>query len=340
MRQRFQAKRWARPAIGAAAAALAVSAVALVAATQGQVQVQVMGAPNAQTPSAAAAQNSAPPGSLPSFEVASIKRHPDTGGPSFIAMGCGRDPGLCTPTNVTTKMLIVWAYNLKDFQVLGGPNWINAQRFDIQGKVDDATAEQLQQLPPAQRQEQLRLMMQSLLADRFKLNVTHGNKDVPALALVPSKGGPRVTAVPPPPAPAQNAPQGAGAAPMGMGRGGGPPTVPVGGFVMSMGAGGKATITGKAVEISVLTNMLSQQLGKPVLNQTGLLGTYDITLQYTSDTGLGGAPLPPSNSDATADAGGDSIFTALQDQLGLRLQETKTPVDTLTIEHIEQPSEN
>jgi uncharacterized protein (TIGR03435 family) len=337
MKQLFQAKSGARTAIGAAAA-LAVGVIAIVAAAQ--VQIQVMGAPNAQTPSAPSTQNGAPPGPLPSFEVASIKKHADTGGPSFIALSCGRDPGRCTPTNVTTKMLIVLAYNVKDFQVLGGPSWINAQRFDIQGKVDDATAEQLQQLPPAQRQEQLRLMMQSLLADRFKLSVTHGNKDVPAFALVPSKGGTKVTAVPPPPAPAQNAPQGAGAAPMGMGRGGGPPTVPVGGFVMSMGAGGKAIITGKAVEISVLTNMLSQQLGKPVLNQTGLLGTYDITLQYTSDTGLGGAPLPPSNSDATADAGGDSIFTALQDQLGLRLQETKTPVDTLTIEHIEQPSEN
>src|SRR5579872_6292521 len=84
---------------------------------------------------------------LPSFEVASIKPHPsESTGRFFIRMGCGPDPGRCTPSNVTAKMLIQTAYNVKDFQVSGGPSWINSERFDIEAKVDDSLAEQLQKL--------------------------------------------------------------------------------------------------------------------------------------------------------------------------------------------------
>jgi uncharacterized protein (TIGR03435 family) len=235
-------------------------------------------------------------------------------------------------------MLIALAYDVKDFQILGGPSWLGAERFDIQAKVDDSGAEELQKLPPAQRQEQLRLMMRSLLADRFKLSLTHATRELSVFALVPAKGGAKLTAVPtpdpqsdaePPPPPAS-------------GRGGSPAAPPIGGFMMSMGANGKATVSGKAVPITVLVGLLSQQLGRLILDQTGLYGKYDITLQYTSETGLGGGLLPPSPDGGSSgpDAGGDSIFTALQDQLGLKLETTKAPVDTITIDHIEEPSEN
>lgn len=346
MRHRSKAKWAAKTKIGPGSAVLAISGLVLAAlctAPHGRAQmttVQAGAAAAAQGTSSAAAQNDSAQGTPPAFEVASIKKHvDDASGRSFIMLSCGRDPSRCTPTNVTAKMLIVLAYGVKDFQILGAPSWLNAERFDVEAKVDDAEAEQLQKLSPAERQNQTRLMLQSLLADRFKLSVTHGNKEVAALALVPAKGGPKVTAVPAPP-PQSGPPSGPPSVPGAPGRGGAPPTPPVGGFMMSMGANGKANVSGKAVPITVLVNLLSQQLSKPVIDQTGLTGTYDITLEFTSDTGLGGMPLPPGGGDAQTDAGGESIFTALQDQLGLKLDQTKTPVDTITIEHIEEPSEN
>ena len=89
--------------------------------------------------------------------------------------------------------------------------------------------------------------------------------------------------------------------------------------------------------------MLSRQLGRQVLDETGLKGAYDFTLRWTSDTGLNGGPFPiaPDSADQPVpDSSGPSLFTALQEQLGLKLESTKGPVDTIVIEHIEEPSEN
>ena len=102
---------------------------------------------------------------------------------------------------------------------------------------------------------------------------------------------------------------------------------------------GQVSVTAKATPITDLATMISRQLRRPVLDQTGLTGKYDWTLQWTSGAGLGGGPLAPAPESGDApNSSGPSIFTALQEQLGLRLESAKGPVDTIVIEYIEKPS--
>jgi bla regulator protein blaR1 len=278
----------------------------------------------AQTPRTEAAPS-------PSFEVASVKQnHSGTRGRLF-QLG---DPSRFVTTNMPTKDLIEFAYNIKDFQISGGPSWITSQGYDIQATVEDTLVPEMQKLSRDQRSDQFRLMLRSLLADRFKLSLSHSTKDLPGFALVVAKGGSKLTEVAPPD------PQAAPAPPPPAPGNGRPPLGP-GGFMLMMQPGGTATATANTVPISNLANLLSMQLGRPVLDQTGLTGTYSFTLKFISDTGLGGGPLPPAPASADApDTAGTSIFTAIQDQLGLKLESTKTPVETYVIEHIEEPSEN
>lgn len=132
----------------------------------------------------------------PAFEVASIKR--DTSNTNMVRMGGsdvtkGPDLSRFSAANVTAKMLIGFAYDMRDFQISGGPSWIGAERFDVDAKVDDDLAQQLRKLPRDHQLDQERLMMQSLLADRFQLRVTRATKELPVFALLVAKGGPKLT---------------------------------------------------------------------------------------------------------------------------------------------------
>jgi uncharacterized protein (TIGR03435 family) len=283
-----------------------------------------------QTP----AQSSDSP--LPSFEVASIKKHVPDNLPGMRVMLGGPDVSHFNGSNVTAKMLIATAYSLREFQVSGGPSWIESDRFDINAKVEDSLAEQLQKLPRQEQQAQQALMLRSLLADRFKLQITRATKEGSVLELVPVKSGAKLKEVPAPdPQAAPPVPPSASAA-RGAGRGPQPP----GSAMMSMSQNGLATLSMKAVPISNLANLLSMQLGQQVVDKTGLVGHYDVSLQFTPEGGFIKGPPPPGAGDAAADNGGTSIFTALQEQLGLKLDTAKGPVDTITIDHIEEPSEN
>lgn len=110
--------------------------------------------------------------------------------------------------------------------------------------------------------------------------------------------------------------------------------------MVSILPGNKMTIMGNAAPISKLANMLAAMLGRYVDDQTGLKGSYDFLLSCTRDPSLDRSLIPVGPGDATQNPGGTSLFTALQDQLGLKLESTKRPVDTITIEHIEEPSAN
>ena len=269
---------------------------------------------------------------LPSFEVASIKKHPPDNGPGIRVMMGGQDPSQFHASNVTAKMLVATAYQMKEFQISGGPSWINSERWDIDAKVEDSLAHELQKLSRAQQQAQTALMLRSLLIDRFALQVKRETKEGSVLALVIAKGGPKLKQVPPPDPQAGPGPPPAPAAP------GQPPTPAPGQSFMMMG-NGLATLASNAVPIANLVNQLSMQVGQQVVDQTGLKGTYQYTLQFTPQMGMGGMPLPPeeqssSNSDTA------SIFTALEEQLGLKLESTKGPVETITIDHIEEPTNN
>jgi uncharacterized protein (TIGR03435 family) len=263
------------------------------------------------------AQSSAPDAApLPSFEVASIKPTRPAGLGQFWNILPSR-----FNVNVTTKMLIAYAYNVSDFQVSGGPSWINSEEYDINARVEDSIAEKLQKLPWEQYKEQYGLMVQSLLADRFKLKVSHETKELPVYALVVAKNGPKLTlSTVPPPGPGQR-------------RG------PL--FSMAWDH-----INAWGMSLAELAEKLSYIRGRKVLDQTGLKGEYDIALKWTPDQSPAGIVQVPDGAKLgteaviSAESSGSSLFTAIQEQLGLKLESTKGPVDVLVIDHIERPSEN
>ena len=254
------------------------------------------------------------------FEVASIKPSTESG----FRIGIQMMPGGGLRVNgVTLKLLLTIAYDVRDFQIVGGPGWIASDRYDIMAKPPESGSEPQtddpRQLSDAQiktTQEQMRERLQALLADRFQLTIHRDSKDQAVYALLVSKSGPKIHAVD-------------------MKAGGGPPR-------MMMGHG---MINGQAVGLEMLANALSNQLGRPVLDRTGLTGRFDLKLQWTPDPGQAGGPfggqLPPGvQAPPPPDPNGPSIFTAVEEQLGLRLESQKGPVEMIVIDRVEKPSEN
>jgi uncharacterized protein (TIGR03435 family) len=252
-----------------------------------------------------------------------------------MRMGIRFMPGRFVSTGSTVRQLITLAYNVRDFQVSGGPNWIGTEKYDIDAKEPDALADELSNLSPEQRREKMGLLLQSLLADRFGLKVSHGSKELPVYALVVAKNGPKIHEA----KPGDTYPNGI-KTPDGrvLGHGG----------MMGMMPG---QLTGQGVPVKFLVQTLSQQLGRTVLDQTGLQGNYDFTLKWTPDPSMGGMMAGPPgggppgggpgpDAPPPPDASGPSIFTAVQEQLGLRLESTKGPVEIIIVEHVEKPSEN
>lgn len=253
------------------------------------------------------------------FEVASIKPSaPDARG-TMLQIQPG---GGLRVTNATLRMLITQAYDVRDFQVSGGPGWINSERYDITARSEhlagaDNLPDDLRKMTDEQRKtvgEQMRVRLLALLADRFQLKIHRETKEQPVYALVVGKNGPKF----------QEAKEGAA----NRGR-------------MRMGRG---QLTGEGVQIQFLTVALSNQVGRPVLDRTGLKGNYDFKLDWTPEPGQGGGPFgtPPPGVDAPPppDPNGPSLFTAIQEQLGLRLESQKGPVDMIVIDSVEKASEN
>jgi uncharacterized protein (TIGR03435 family) len=261
----------------------------------------------------------------PSFEVAAIKpSHPGTPGPSFGFHGDG-----ITIHSVTLKAIMGFAFNVRDFQIFGGPSWINSDRYDTEAKEPEAVQDGMLKLDFDQRIKLMGQLLQSLLADRFQLKVTHDTKELPVYALVVAKNGPKFQEAKPNDTYA-NGFKGLD------GR-------PVGGHFMRMGPG---EIDSQGTPMTFLVQQLSQQLGRTVLDRTGLKGKYDFTLKWTPDLGstgmMPGSPpgAGPGPDSAPPDISGPSIFTAIQEQLGLKLVSTKGPVQIIVIDYIERPSEN
>ncbi|MGA2877372.1 MAG: TIGR03435 family protein [Bryobacteraceae bacterium] len=253
----------------------------------------------------------------PEFEVASIKPNKSADRRIMILPPRG---GRFTATGVTMQLLIALAYRIKDFQISGAPSWLNSERYDIEAKAEGNPA--IEALGP---------MLQTLLEDRLQFKFHRETKDLPVYALVVAKAGklheaegecgPRPDGPPPPPEPGKL------------------PTAPCGGFFVFPGH-----LSGQKVAIMQLLDPLSRFTGRNVLDKTNLTGKYDIDLQYTPEQGQfpvlpGGAPpgLPPLPS---IDPNGPSLFTALQEQLGLKLESQKAPVEMIVIDRVERPSEN
>jgi uncharacterized protein (TIGR03435 family) len=255
---------------------------------------------------------------VPVFDVVSVK--PNTSESGMIRV-MGRPDGYFA-NNVSLKMLIQGAYGIREDLISGAPSWTDSARFDIDAKVAGSDVEALKKLTPEQR----RLMLQPLLADRFKLKVHTETKELPVYELVLAKGGSKLKEATPGDTYANGI-----KGPDGVGRGG----------MMRVGRG---QLTAQAVPMSNLANMLSTQLHRTVLDKTGLTGKYDLELNWTPDPGaepmFKGPDSGQHSSDTAQDSSGPTIFTALQEQLGLKLQSARGPVETIVIDHVEMPSEN
>jgi uncharacterized protein (TIGR03435 family) len=266
-----------------------------------------MAAPNAAC-QASAAEKKPPDASAPltAFEVASIKPNKSGGGRSSSGFNHGR----FTATNVGIKTLLQYdAYGIPEVQIQGGPAWLSSDRFDIEAKVDDATAEKMGKLSRDERNNLDRQLIQQLLADRFKLVVHWETKQLPVYALVVAKNGPKLEK-----------------------------SKDANGTSISS-SNGKMTAKGVTMEglAQRLTSMTSRELGRFVIDKTGIEGRYDLTLAWSPEDRS--AAMVNTSADNGAPPG-PSIFTELQEQLGLKLESTKGPVETLVIDHVEQPSEN
>jgi uncharacterized protein (TIGR03435 family) len=251
----------------------------------------------------------------PSFEVATVKSmdgknpHP----PSVMISG-----DRFQATGMTLKELVKISYDLNygaDRQISGGPAWIESARFDIEAKEDASLSTELQKLSAEQRGDRLRQMLRELLAERFKLQLHHESVELPIYELLMAKSGSKLMpSVPQPPSSNEDHP----AKPRSWIR-----------------FAGKGLLEGSDADPPMLVTVLSMQPeigGRLVVDKTGLTGKYDFTLRWTPDMGQG-ADQPGADA-------GPSLFTALQEELGLRLQPTKAPVDMLVIDHVELPSAN
>jgi uncharacterized protein (TIGR03435 family) len=305
------------------------------------------------------------------FEVASIK-HPALPGRGVIRPGRQGGPGSGDPVRVTYALstirdLIVEAHSVKPSQVSGGPKWLDSERFDIVAKA-----------PEGATKEQVKVMLQNLLAERFQLTLHRETKELPIYALVVGAKGPKLkdstvtdtlpasdsqpraggqgqaggqAGAPPPPVPRSLGMGGIKIAPDGC-----PETLPMaagraGNFTMMTPSGECMVSNGQSMD--GLAKELSNRFDRPVIDQTGLKGKYDLRLRYDSSSMPGGRGGPIMSKDIRDDTGlgppgGDpagrgalggetpSIFDALQEQLGLKLEAKKGLVDLLVIDHVEK----
>jgi uncharacterized protein (TIGR03435 family) len=251
----------------------------------------------------------------PQFEVASIKLNKSAGGFSLARPSPG---GRFTLTNIPLQFALVIAYRIKDFQLSGAPAWLAQERYDIEAKAEGNPS--LDAMLP---------MLQALLEDRLQLKFHKETKELPIYTLVVAKTGklhesegecpPMPNGLPPPPEPGKL------------------PSPPCGGIFRTPGH-----VVGQKVAMAQLTDLLSNMAGRIVVDKTGLQGKYDINLDFTPEQsqlqpppgGDPGIPVP------RPDPNGPSLFTAVQEQLGLKLESQKGPVEIMVIDHVERPSEN
>jgi uncharacterized protein (TIGR03435 family) len=312
-----------------AVAILALAAPALVCLVKApRLRAQ---APQAAVPQAAAAN--------PEFEVASIKINKSGDGRVMVQNQPG---GRFTATNVTLRMLIRQAYQLQDFQISGGPSWLNDDHFDVVAKADPSALGGGTGGPafgaPDSGPTPTQLMIRALLADRFKLTVHHDNKELPVYALVVARSDGKLGS-----ALKKSDVDCAAMIAAARGRGRGPMAPPAPGERMPCGFRvGMGTMTAGGATLAQLATSLSMFVGRVVVDKTGITGGYDFDLTWTPDQmpqRPPGAPDPVFNGVAI-DPNGPSIFTAVQEQLGLKLDSQKGPVAVLVIDRAEHPVEN
>ena len=224
---------------------------------------------------------------LPAFDVVSVKLNKSGSG----SMRISTHDNSFNATNVTLKNLLLNAFNVTETQLVGLPAWGESAHFDIQAKVLDADDNVVNN----GAQDQRRVMLQAMLADRFQLKSHSESAMLPVYELVVAKGGPKLK----PSAGTDNST-----------------------LVRN------TEVTGTGMLLASLAYTFSSQLQRIVLDKTGLTGKYDIALKWSPDD------APPS------DGAPPPFFTALQEQLGLKLVPSKASIQTFVVDHVEMPSEN
>jgi uncharacterized protein (TIGR03435 family) len=238
------------------------------------------------------------PGTRSEFEVASIKPNASGDPGRYIRPSAGR----LSVTNMAVKDLLTYAFQVRDFQISGGPGWINSDHYDIEAKTDRNASP-----------EQTRAMLKGLLEDRFKLKVHRETKELPIYALTMGKNGLKIQ-----PAKEGSCSDFDPAKQAALNR----KPSDFCGYVGMRGGSLDAT----KQSIPDLATTLSFVLGRTVVDETGLKEAFDIHLEF--------APNNAPDSDSP------SIFTAVQEQLGLRLESAKGPVEVIVVDQVERPSEN
>jgi len=259
----------------------------------------------AQQGTAAAALAPCVAGARPSFDVSSVKPSQTSSNSSSMR---SRPDGL-TATGAL-KRLILNAYGLQDFQLSGGPDWVNTSTWEVAAKIDPPdTAPTKADMAAYDAWNERRMgRLQSLLADRFALKCHMTAKELPVYELIIAKSGSKLKE-----------------------------TTAEEGKRGSMNVNGdsrKNQMVATGVDLKTLAKTLAGDVGRSVIDKTGLAGSYDLTLAWAADTMRAGQP---ADTDA---ASGPTLFTAVEEQLGLKLVAAKGPVDVLVIDGVEKPGEN
>jgi uncharacterized protein (TIGR03435 family) len=250
-------------------------------------------------------QSAAPQPDTMKFEVTSIKPSMDQRTMSVRPMPGGR-----LVATAPLKLLMMYAYGLQRSRILGGPDWINYDRYDIEAKAAENA-----------NRAQLMAMLQDLLEDRFRLRVHRETRETPVYYLVVDKGGHRLASP-------QNSECSSADSPPPSGRSDSA-SAPCGQMRILPFTSG-ARMEGDRVPVGELIRVLAVAVDRPVLDKTSLTGLFDIRLRFIDEPP--GAPPP--------DSLGPTVFAALREQLGLRLEPSKGPVEFLVVDHVEHPTAN
>ena len=268
----------------------------------------------------------------PAFEAASVKpaaarpgaRSRMQGGP-----GTG-DAGQITYTNVTLASVLQRAYDVKVYQVTG-PAWLSSERYDIAAKI-----------PPDTSQEQFHRMLQNLLAERFHLALHHEARELPGYELAAQRNGARLKPSADVDPAAPSSPPSDNATPPKTDANGFP-QLDRPGIVFMEGVRGKAVVTfltARAQPVSALVDLLSREFRMPIVDKTGLTGTFDFTLAYAPQPPGALSAAPPMEGLSAADDSAPNLIVAVQ-QLGLRMNPRKVPLDVLVVDRADKiPVEN
>lgn len=237
------------------------------------------------------AQGSSSPRVDTEFDAASIKPNHSGSGRTSVSMP---PIGTFRAENVTLRELIVDAHRVRQFQIEGGPDWLNGDRFDIVARTGDGAA-----------RDRMHVMLQALLADRFGLIFHREIREQPVYALMMARDD--------------------GSPGTGLVRS----TCPDGCGMQTNAVNSAVALKARGEAMTRLAEWLGNRADRLVVDRTGLAGTYDFELQFTRDEALGRTDVP---------AGAISLFTALREQLGLKLESTRGPVPFLVIDQVRRPT--